>query len=60
MGQFDSEPVRDPADLGFDKTRLARLKQWMRRYSDTGRWYWRCGAHRPPRKARLFRLRRIR
>lgn len=32
------DPVRDPADLGFDKSRLARLKGWMHRYADTGRW----------------------
>lgn len=38
MSQFGSEPVRDPAHLGFDKGRLARLKQWMQRYVDTGRW----------------------
>lgn len=38
MSQFDSEPVRDPAGLGFDKGRLVRLKQWMQRYVDTGRW----------------------
>ncbi len=38
MSQFDVEPVRDPAALGFDKTRLARLKPWMQRYTDTGRW----------------------
>ena len=38
MSQFGSEPVRDPAGLGFDKARLARLKQWMQRYADTGRW----------------------
>lgn len=38
MGQFGSEPVRDPGHLGFDKARLARLKRWMQRYGDTGRW----------------------
>ena len=38
MRQFDSEPVRDAAGLGFDKARLARLKQWMQRYTDSGRW----------------------
>jgi CubicO group peptidase (beta-lactamase class C family) len=38
MSQFGSEPVRDPGDLGFDKPRLARLKRWMQRYADTGRW----------------------
>ncbi|RAZ75119.1 serine hydrolase domain-containing protein [Mesorhizobium atlanticum] len=38
MSQFGSEPVHDPADLGFDKARLARLKRWMQRYTDTGRW----------------------
>ncbi len=38
MSQFGSEPVHDPARLGFDKTRLARLKPWMQRYTDTGRW----------------------
>ncbi|WP_376702387.1 serine hydrolase domain-containing protein [Mesorhizobium sp. ISC25] len=38
MSQFGSEPIRDPADLGFDKARLARLKRWMQRYADTGRW----------------------
>lgn len=38
MSQFDSEPVRYPAGLGFDKGRLVRLKQWMQRYVDTGRW----------------------
>jgi CubicO group peptidase (beta-lactamase class C family) len=38
MSQFGSEPVRDPASLGFDKARLARLRQWMQRYADTGRW----------------------
>lgn len=32
------EPVRDPARLGFDKSRLARLGVWMQRYSDAGRW----------------------
>ncbi|WP_434734487.1 beta-lactamase family protein (plasmid) [Rhizobium sp. YTUHZ044] len=38
MRQFSSEPVLDSKDLGFDKARLARLKQWMQRYADTGRW----------------------
>lgn len=38
MSRFGNEPVRDPADLGFDKARLARLKRWMQRYTDTGRW----------------------
>jgi CubicO group peptidase (beta-lactamase class C family) len=38
MGQFGSELVRDPAGLGFDEARLVRLKQWMQRYVDTGRW----------------------
>jgi CubicO group peptidase (beta-lactamase class C family) len=38
MSQFSSEPIRVPADLGFDKARLARLKRWMQRYADTGRW----------------------
>ena len=38
MSRFDSEPVRDPMRLGFDNTRLARLKQWMQLYTDTGRW----------------------
>ena len=38
MGEFSSEPVRDPASLGFDKARLARLTLWMQRYADSGRW----------------------
>lgn len=38
MRRFGSEPVQDPAALGFDTTRLARLTQWMQRYTDTGRW----------------------
>jgi CubicO group peptidase (beta-lactamase class C family) len=38
MSQFGSEPVRDSARLGFDKARLARLKPWMQRYADSGRW----------------------
>jgi CubicO group peptidase (beta-lactamase class C family) len=38
MSQFGSEPVRDPSGLGFDKARLRRLKRWMQRYADTGRW----------------------
>ena len=38
MSQFGEESVRDPAVLGFDKSRLARLTQWMQRYVDTGRW----------------------
>ncbi len=38
MRQLGSEPVRDPARLGFDAARLARLKPWMQRYVDTGRW----------------------
>ena len=38
MAQFRGEPVRDPASLGFDEARLARLKPWMQRYVDTGRW----------------------
>src|SRR5690349_3943329 len=38
MSRFGSEPVRDPERLGFDKARLARLKQWMQRYADAGRW----------------------
>ncbi len=38
MSQFGSESVRDPADHGFDTARLARLKQWMQRYADAGRW----------------------
>jgi len=38
MSQFGNDPVLDPARLGFDKTRLARLKTWMQRYTDSGRW----------------------
>ncbi len=38
MSQFGSEPVGDPTRLGFDTARLERLKPWMQRYSDTGRW----------------------
>ncbi len=38
MSRFGSDPVRDPASLGFDKARLARLKPWMQRYTDSGRW----------------------
>jgi CubicO group peptidase (beta-lactamase class C family) len=38
MSPLDSEPVGDPANLGFDKVRLTRLKHWMQRYTDTGRW----------------------
>ena len=38
MVQFGSEPVRDPARLGFDKGRLARLTGWMQCYTDSGRW----------------------
>ena len=38
MSQFGGKPVRDPASLGFDKARLARLKPWMQRYTDSGRW----------------------
>uniref|UniRef100_UPI003F288437 serine hydrolase domain-containing protein n=1 Tax=Rhizobium sp. F40D2 TaxID=3453141 RepID=UPI003F288437 len=37
MSQFGSDPP-DPGHLGFDKPRLARLKRWMQRYADTGRW----------------------
>ena len=37
MRQF-CEPTRDPAILGFDKARLARLRSWMQRYTDIGRW----------------------
>ena len=38
MSRFGSNPVRDPASLGFDKARLARLRPWMKRYADSGRW----------------------
>lgn len=38
MSRLDSKPVRNPMRLGFDNTRLARLKQWMQLYTDTGRW----------------------
>ena len=38
MDQFDGESVLDPASLGFDTARLARLTPWMQRYCDTGRW----------------------
>lgn len=38
MGQSNSEPVGVAERLGFDKARLARLKPWMQRYTDTGRW----------------------
>lgn len=38
MVQFSDEPVGDSASLGFDGARLARLKPWMQRYTDTGRW----------------------
>ena len=38
MSQFGNDPVRDPVSLGFDKTRLARLKPWMQHYTDSGRW----------------------
>ncbi len=38
MSEIGTEPVRDPARLGFDKERLARLKPWMQRYTDAGRW----------------------
>ncbi len=38
MSQIGTEPVGDPATLGFDKSRLLRLKQWMQRYADNGRW----------------------
>ena len=38
MSRLGSEPVRDPASLGFDTARLARLKSWMQLYTDTGRW----------------------
>jgi CubicO group peptidase (beta-lactamase class C family) len=38
MSKFGNEPARDPERLGFDKARLARLKHWMQRYSETGRW----------------------
>ena len=36
MQQFAT--VSDPARLGFDTARLARLKPWMQRYTDSGRW----------------------
>ena len=38
MAQVPSEQARDPARLGFDPARLARLKTWMQRYVDSGRW----------------------
>ncbi|MBC7479905.1 MAG: beta-lactamase family protein [Pseudorhodobacter sp.] len=38
MSEFGREPVSDPARLGFDKARLARLKPWMLAYADSGRW----------------------
>jgi len=38
MIDFGGEALRDPAHLGFDTARLARLKPWMQRYVDTGRW----------------------
>ena len=38
MSRVGNDPVRDPSSLGFDKTRLARLKAWMQRYTDSGRW----------------------
>ncbi|TGP50702.1 class A beta-lactamase-related serine hydrolase [bacterium M00.F.Ca.ET.230.01.1.1] len=38
MNQFGSEPIHDPGVLGFNKARLSRLKQWMQRYADAGRW----------------------
>ncbi len=38
MSKFGIEAVRDPAALGFDMARLARLKPWMQRYTDSGRW----------------------
>ncbi len=38
MTQLGREPVSDPARLGFDPARLARLKPWMQRYTDSGRW----------------------
>lgn len=38
MGRFDDNPVRDPAKLGFDMSRLERLKPWMQGYTDSGRW----------------------
>ena len=38
MSKFGIEEVRDPAALGFDMARLARLKPWMQRYTDSGRW----------------------
>ena len=38
MGQLANEPKQDPARLGFDKARLSRLKPWMQRYTDSGRW----------------------
>ena len=38
MNRFGGEPVRDPERLGFDKARLARLRRWMQRYVDAGRW----------------------
>ena len=38
MGQFSNDPVSDPKRLGFDPARLARLKPWMQRYVESGRW----------------------
>lgn len=38
MPQSTQEPVHDPAMLGFDRDRLARVKKWMQRYSESGRW----------------------
>ncbi len=35
---FGGEPVSDPARIGFDAARLARLKPWMQRFCDSGRW----------------------
>jgi CubicO group peptidase (beta-lactamase class C family) len=37
MTQVDLEGVH-PAQLGFDKARLARLTAWMQHYSDAGLW----------------------
>ena len=38
MAELGSEPVHDPERLGFDTARLRRLKSWMQRYVDDGRW----------------------